>query len=453
MKFLYPDGAEMERQRTVLRRILDAALEAVAPDGALLRHLRLDGPGGDWLVADGRRQNLTGRRVRVLGAGKGVAPMALALEDMLGQRIDEGFIVVKYDHGLPLKRIRQAEAGHPVPDASGVRATAHMLNMARTCTEQDLLICLFTGGASALTPAPAPGLSLTDLQQTTQLLLDCGAAIHELNAVRKHLSAFSGGQLARAAGGASVLSVIVSDVVGDPLDVIASGPTAPDASSFADCREILGRFGLEKSLPATVREYLRAGLAGRAPETPKPGDPLFDRVQNLLAATNRQALDAAAKAAAACGYIPCVLTDRMAGEARQKAVELTREARRRLARLKPGDKGLCLLAGGETTVTIQGRGRGGRNQEMALAAALELENQPCVCALFAGTDGTDGPTDAAGGFAFSNSVARMGGSEAARALLDENDSNAALRLSGDLLTTGPTRTNVMDLAVLLVERR
>ncbi|MGE9985110.1 glycerate kinase type-2 family protein [Desulfovibrio sp. SGI.169] len=442
----------MERQRTILRSILDAALKAVAPDEAILRHMHLDGAGGLTLVADGRGQNLAGRRVRVLGAGKGVAPMALALEDMLGQRIDEGFIVVKYDHGLPLKRIRQAEAGHPVPDESGVRAAARMLDMARTCTEQDLLICLLTGGASALTPAPAPGLNLADLQRTTQLLLDCGAAIHELNAVRKHLSAFSGGQLARAAGGASVLSVIVSDVVGDPLDVIASGPTAPDASSFADCHEILARFGLENRLPVAVREYLRAGLAGRVPETPKPGDALFSRVRNILAATNRQALDAAARAAEACGYVPCVLTDRMTGEARQKAVELTREARRRSKLLGPDDMGFCLLAGGETTVTIQGRGRGGRNQEMALAAALELEDQPCVCALFAGTDGTDGPTGAAGGFAFSDSVTRMGGREAARSLLDENDSNAALTLSGDLLITGPTRTNVMDLAVLLVER-
>lgn len=441
----------MECQRAILRRILDAALEAVAPDGALLRHVRLEGPGGLNLVADGRSHDLTGRRVRVLGAGKGVAPMALALEGMLGQRIDDGFIVVKYDHGLSLKRIRQAEAGHPVPDESGVRATAHMLNMARTCTEQDLLICLLTGGASALTPAPAPGLSLADLQRTTRLLLDCGAAIHEVNAVRKHLSAFSGGQLARAAGGAAVLSVIVSDVVGDPLDVIASGPTAPDVSNFADCHEILGRFDLENKVPAAVRKYLRAGLAGRAPETPKPGDALFGRVQNVLAATNRQALDAAARAAEACGYVPCVLTDRMTGEARQKAVELTREARRRGKALTPGDRGFCLLAGGETTVTIQGRGKGGRNQEMALAAALELENQPCISALFAGTDGTDGPTDAAGGFAFSHSVARMGGREAARALLDENDSNAALTLSGDLLTTGPTRTNVMDLAIFLVE--
>ena len=241
-------------------------------------------------------------------------------------------------------------------------------------------------------------------------------------------------------------------MVGDPLDVIASGPTAPDASSFDDCREILERFGLESRLPSAVRDYLRAGLAGRAPETPKPGDPLFGRVRNILAATNRQALDAAARAAEARGYIPCVLTDRLTGEARQKAVELAAEARRRAEAPGPGGKGLCLLAGGETTVTIQGRGRGGRNQEMALAAALELEGQPRVCALFAGTDGTDGPTDAAGGFAFSDSVARMGGRETARALLAENNSNAALALSGDLLITGPTRTNVMDLAVLLVDR-
>ncbi len=385
----------MQQQREILRRIFDAALDAVAPEGALLHHLRLDGPGRAGLVADGRRRDLAGRRVRVLGAGKGVAPMALALEDMLDSRLDEGFIVVKYDHGLPLHRIRQADAGRPVPDASGVRATRHMLDMARTCTEQDLLICLLTGGASALTPAPAPGLGLADLQETTRLLLDCGATIHELNAVRKHLSSFSGGQLARAAGRASVLSVIVSDVVGDPLDVIASGPTAPDASSFGDCREILDRFGLEDKLPVAAREYLRAGLAGRVPETPKPGDPLFGRVQNILAATNRQALDAAAEAATACGYLPCVLTDRMTGEARQKAVELAGEARRRAASLGQDSKGLCLLAGGETTVTIRGKGRGGRNQEMALAAALELEDQPCVCALFAGTDGTDGPTDAA----------------------------------------------------------
>lgn len=447
-----PDGKGMEGQREILRHVFDAALEAVAPDAALLRHVRLDGAGRGELVADGRRWNLADRRVRVLGAGKGVAPMAQALEDMLGERLDQGFVVVKYDHGLPLKGICQAEAGHPVPDEAGVRATGRMLEMARTSTERDLLICLLTGGASALTPAPAPGLSLADLRQTTQLLLDCGATIHELNAVRKHLSAFSGGQLARAAGRATVLSVIVSDVVGDPLDVIASGPTAPDASSFDDCREILERFGLESRLPSAVRDYLRAGLAGRAPETPKPGDPLFGRVRNILAATNRQALDAAARAAEARGYIPCVLTDRLTGEARQKAVELAAEARRRAEAPGQGGKGLCLLAGGETTVTIQGRGRGGRNQEMALAAALELEGQPRVCALFAGTDGTDGPTDAAGGFAFSDSVARMGGREAARALLAENNSNAALALSGDLLITGPTRTNVMDLAVLLVDR-
>ncbi|WP_165176997.1 DUF4147 domain-containing protein [Desulfovibrio sp. ZJ369] len=439
----------MERQRQTLQGIFDAALAAVSPDGALLRHLRLE---GDSLVADGRPWNIAKRRISVIGAGKGVAPMALALEDMLGGRLDAGFIVVKYDHGLPLKRITQAEAAHPVPNAAGVEASRRLLEMARKAGERDLLICLLTGGASALTPAPAPGLSLEDVQRVTDLLLRCGATIQELNAVRKHLSVFGGGQLARAAAPAAMLSVIVSDVVGDPLDVIASGPTAPDVTSFEDCVKILARHDLTERLPLAVRQRLANGLAGRVEETPKPGDPLFSRVQNILSATNRQALDAAARAAERLGCTPCILTDRLTGEARHKAAELVEEALRRASALRPGDKPLCLLAGGETTVTIRGRGKGGRNQEMALAAALALENTPHVCGLFAGTDGTDGPTEAAGGFAFADSVARMGGRRQALALLADNNSNAALARSRDLLITGPTRTNVMDLAVLLVER-
>lgn len=439
----------MERQRQTLQRIFDAALAAVAPERALLRHLRLE---GDSLLADERHWDIAGRRISVLGAGKGVAPMALALENMLGERLDAGFIVVKYDHGLPLKRINQAEAAHPVPDAAGVAASRRLLEMARGAGERDLLICLLTGGASALTPAPAPGLSLEDLQRVTDLLLRCGATIQEINALRKHLSLFGGGQLARAAAPAAVLSVIVSDVIGDPLDVIASGPTAPDPSGFEDCVKILARYDLTQRLPMAARERLAQGLAGRLEETPKPGDPLFGRVQNILSATNRQALHAAAHAAEILNCTPCILTDRLMGEARQKAAELVGEALRRAQALLPGDKPLCLLAGGETTVTLQGRGKGGRNQEMALAAALALENAPHVCGLFAGTDGTDGPTEAAGGFAFAYSVARMGGREQALALLADNNSHAALSRSRDLLITGPTRTNVMDLAIVLVER-
>lgn len=435
----------MLHMRTVLKNIFDAALAAVAPDNALLRHLRLD---NGWLYADAQRWQLQGRMVRVLGAGKGVAPMAHAVENLLGGWLHEGLVVVKYGHGLPLERIRQLEAGHPVPDANGVTATAELLRLAAACGPDDLLICLLTGGASALTPAPADKLTLADLQETTRLLLECGATIQQLNAVRKHLSSFGGGQLARAANGAEVCSIIVSDVVGDPLDVIASGPTAPDPSTFADCQHIINQFGLENRLPESVRQRLAEGLTGQLLETPKPGDPLFGRVLNVLAATNKQALDAAALAASEAGYEPVILTDRMTGEARLKAAELVATAK--LWQQQAKSKRFCLLAGGETTVTIKGNGLGGRNQEMALAAALALEGNKGICALFAGTDGTDGPTDAAGGYAFADSTMRMGGHTAATAFLEKNDSNAALKRSGDILLTGPTRTNVMDLAILLV---
>ncbi|MDE6735849.1 MAG: DUF4147 domain-containing protein [Desulfovibrio sp.] len=439
-----------KKQREQLTEIFAAALAAVAPDAAVTRHVRLT-DGGKRLEAAGRSWDLAHGRVRVVGAGKGAAPMAQALEKLLGAHIAEGFVVVKYGHHLPLAHITIDQAAHPVPDAAGVLAAAHILDIARDCAPGDLLICLLTGGASALTPAPAPGLSLADLQETTSLLLQCGATIHEVNAVRKHLSLLGGGQLAAAANGADVLAIIVSDVVGDALDVIASGPTSPDPSTFGECLEILERFQILSKVPQPARERLEAGAAGRIPETPKPGDPLFEHVCNVLAATNRQALEAAAAKAEALGLEARILTDSLTGEAREVAAGLVAEARRAAAALKPGDRGVCLLAGGETTVTLTGDGLGGRNQEMALAAALELAGIPRISGIFAGTDGTDGPTDAAGGFADGESVARMGGREAALAFLERNDSNAALLAGGDLLITGPTRTNVMDLAALLVE--
>lgn len=438
-------------QRGRLQEIFRAALAAVAPDAAVARHICFT-QGGQRLEAAGRAWDLGRGRVRVVGAGKGAAPMAQALEGLLGDQIDEGFVVVKYGHELPLRRIALAQAAHPVPDAAGIAAAARILEIAGACVPGDLLICLLTGGASALTPAPAAGLSLADIQGTTNLLLQCGATIQEVNAVRKHLSVFGGGRLAAAANGADVLGIIVSDVVGDALDVIASGPTSPDLSTFADCLEILGRFHLLAEVPAAARRHLEAGAAGLAGETPKPGDRLFDRVCNVLAATNRQALEAGAARAAALGMEVRILTDCLAGEARDVARALVTEARRVAAVPHAGGRSVCLLAGGETTVTITGDGLGGRNQEMALAAALELEDLPAVSCLFAGTDGTDGPTGAAGGFADAGSVARMGGREAARAFLRDNNSNAALAHGGDLFVTGPTRTNVMDLAILVIER-
>lgn len=438
---------ELEARKAVLYSIFDAGVRAVAPDAALIRHVCLE---DGQLLVDGQSWKLPRRgRLLVLGAGKGVAPMGAAVEELLGDRIDTGMLVVKYGHGLPLQQIAQVEAAHPVPDAAGAAATRALLELAAGAAADDLVLCLLTGGASALTPAPVSGVTLEDMQQVTELLLRSGATITELNAVRKHLSRFSGGQLARTAAPAGVVSVIVSDVVGDALDVIASGPTAPDVSTFADCMDILARYGLGSAMPPAVLHHLRQGQLHQEAETPKPGDALFRHVQNTLVATNRQALDAAAEQARSHGFRPVILTDRMVGEAREQAALLVTQARQMAAELAADAQPVCLLAGGETTVTLRGRGRGGRNQEMALAASLALQDCPHICALFAGTDGTDGPTDAAGGCAWAGNLA-VAGLEQARRALEENDSYAILHHCGALLRTGPTRTNVMDLAILLV---
>lgn len=438
---------ELEARKAVLYSIFDAGVRAVAPDAALMRHVCLE---DGQLLVDGQSWKLPRRgRLLVLGAGKGVAPMGAAVEELLGDRIDTGMLVVKYGHGLPLQQIAQVEAAHPVPDAAGAAATRALLELAAGAAADDLVLCLLTGGASALTPAPVSGVTLEDMQQVTELLLRSGATITELNAVRKHLSRFSGGQLARTAAPAGVVSVIVSDVVGDALDVIASGPTAPDVSTFADCMDILARYGLGSAMPPAVLHHLRQGQLHQEAETPKPGDALFRHVQNTLVATNRQALDAAAEQARSHGFRPVILTDRMVGEAREQAALLVTQAWQMAAELAADAQPVCLLAGGETTVTLRGRGRGGRNQEMALAASLALQDCPHICALFAGTDGTDGPTDAAGGCAWAGNLA-VAGLEQARRALEENDSYAILHHCGALLRTGPTRTNVMDLAILLV---
>lgn len=446
-------GSDKAQRRALLRSLFEAGLKAVAPDRALLRHVRLD---GQTLLAGGRRWELTPeRRVLAVGGGKGVAPMARALEELLGSRLDAGMAVTRYGHGMPLERMTLLEAAHPVPDAAGQRAAGAMLELVRTATAGDLVIALFTGGASALTPAPVAGVSLEDLQALTRQLLRCGATIHELNALRKHLSRFSGGQLARAAAPADVLGILVSDVPGDGLDVIASGPTAPDASTFGDCLAIVERYGLRGACPPAVLQYLEAGAEGLRLETPKADDPLFEKVCNLIVASNRQALEAVAERAGALELAPRFSQSALAGEARVRAAELIDEACSLARRLRPGDRPVCLLAGGETTVTVCGGGQGGRNQEMALAAALALAVRPeggHVCALFAGTDGIDGTTSAAGGFAFADSTAAMRHAGADPAvLLADNDSHAALAASGDLLITGPTKTNVMDVAIVLIE--
>jgi hydroxypyruvate reductase len=383
------------------------------------------------------------RRVLVLGAGKAGASMARAVEGILGARVTEGFVVVKDGYRLPTTRVDIAEAGHPVPDVRGMAASARLLTLAESATTDDLLLFLVSGGGSALTPAPTPPVTLEQKQALTRLLLEAGATINELNAVRKHLSRVKGGLLARAAWPARVVTLALSDVIGDPLDVIASGPTAPDSSTYGDALTVLERRGLLGRVPASIAERLRAGAAGAFPETPKPGDRAFEGVTNVIIGNNALIVDAAATEAARLGYRPHVLTRGLQGEAREVAREL-------LARARALAAPACLIAGGETTVTVRGSGKGGRCQEFALAAALELAATDVGVVLAAGTDGTDGPTRAAGGLVDADTVARgrAAGHDAAAAL-DDNDAGGFLAATGDAVVTGPTNTNLLDLYLIV----
>jgi glycerate 2-kinase len=427
--------------REAAAAIWRAALAAgnVAP--LIRRHLRVD---GRILKAGPLDLDLDRvRRILVLGAGKAGAAMAASAETVLGGRVSGGFVVVKDGYRVATACVEVVEAGHPVPDARGVAASARVLELAMSATADDLVLFLVSGGGSALTPAPTPPVTLEEKQALTRLLLAAGATINELNAVRKHLSRFKGGLLARAAAPATVLTLALSDVIGDPLDVIASGPTAPDPTTYADALAVLDRRGVLEGAPRAIVERLRAGAGGALAETPKPGDPVFARVTNLVIGNNALVADAAAAEAERRGYRPHVLTRALQGEARDAARDLVARAR---ALPAPA----ALIAGGETTVTVRGRGRGGRCQEFALAAALALEAGESLVVLAAGTDGTDGPTDAAGGVVDAATLARgrAAGADAARALAD-NDAHAFLSAAGACIVSGPTNTNLLDLYLIL----
>jgi hydroxypyruvate reductase len=432
------------------RAIFDAAVAAVEPRAAVTAHLALD---GDALVAGGRRLPLGGGRVRVVAVGKAAAPMAQAAEALIGERLADGICVTKHGHGAPLSRVQVRESGHPVPDAAGLAAADEVERFLRGGRPEDVVLCLVSGGASALLPSPASGLSLDDEQAVAKLLLACGADIVEMNAVRKHLSRLKGGLLARAARPARVVSLILSDVVGDPLDVIGSGPTVGDPTTYADALAVFARRGLLDRLPPAARARLEAGARGEVPETPQPGSDELSEVVNVLVGTNRLAVAAAAEKARALGYPPLVLSTTLTGETRHVAGTLAAVAREVTESGQPVRPPCCLLAGGETTVTVRGEGRGGRNQELALAAALALAGRPGVVLLSGGTDGTDGPTDAAGAIADGTTVerARAAGLDA-RAHLEGNDAYPLFSALDDLVMTGPTQTNVMDLQVILVGR-
>jgi hydroxypyruvate reductase len=436
--------ADLAGLRRSARGILDAAITA-GDAGRLTRQVLLrEGPhlrvGGQTFALDRIR------RVVVVGAGKASGSMAQAAEAVLDGVAIDGLVVVKELREPGPRRVRVVDAGHPIPDARGEAAAAEILRLARAAGPDSLVLCLISGGASALTPAPVPKVTLAEKQAATRLLLECGATINELNAVRKHLSRLKGGQLARVAHPAPVVSLLLSDVIGDPLDVIASGPTAPDPTTFGDALGILDRFGLRARLPSSVRAHLEGGARGEAEETPKPGDPALAGVTNVVIGNNGLVVDAAVAEARRVGLTPCLLTRRLQGEAREVArvfaALLDETARGGLVQGRPA----CLIAGGETTVTIRGRGTGGRCQEFALALVPELASMRDVVVLAAGTDGSDGPTDAAGAVVDTTTLerARGKGMDARRALA-ENDSHPFFAALGDLVMTGPTGSNLMDL--------
>jgi glycerate 2-kinase len=426
--------------RTLRRQaisIFKAAVTAADPQAAVARYLK---------SLDFARF----RNIYVVGAGKAGASMAGAAERVLGGRITAGVVNVKYGHLAKLRHIELHECGHPVPDRQGMLGAERIAALAQAAQRQDLVIGLISGGASALLPLPEPPVTLAEMQKTTRLLLACGADIHEMNAIRKHTSRIQGGQLARLAAPARVEALLLSDVVGDDPGVIGSGPAAPDASTFEGCLSILDRYRLHRRVPAAVRKRLEQGTRGALPETPKPDDPIFQRVRNTIVGSNRLALAAAARRARELGFRTLVLSSEIQGETREVArmhAAIAREICRTGQPVKPP---ACLISGGETTVTLRGRGLGGRNQEFVLAAAIDIAGLPQTVILSAGTDGTDGPTDAAGALADGATPSRK---PDARNFLDTNDSYHYFEALGDLVKTGPTLTNVMDVRLILVGSR
>jgi glycerate 2-kinase len=429
--------------RAQLEAVYRAALAAIDPARALRSAVRAS--AAELEIAG--RAVPDGARVFVLAIGKAGGALAAAAEELLGARIAAGLALVSDGNERPLARCELRVGAHPVPDERGAAATREILAFAGRPGPDDLLLVLLSGGGSSLLCAPAPGLALDDVAETVRVLLAAGASIDELNTVRKHLAAATGGRLARAASRAGRIEVLaISDVIGDRLDVIASGPFASDPSRYADALAVLALRDAAQRAPTSVRDHLAAGARGERPETPKPGDPAFARVLHTLIASNPTAVSAASDTAAALGWN--VVAARMSGDARLAAHALLALAD------EPGDGPLCVVAGGETVVTVTGAGRGGRCQELALAAALAIEERDDVAILAAGTDGVDGPTDAAGAYADGGTVARGRGAgiDAAAALAD-NDAHGFFCREGGVFRTGPTGTNVADLALVLRDPR
>jgi hydroxypyruvate reductase len=444
------------RQKETVLGIFEAALEAVDPYAAVRRVLSRDSDmlkvrqDGDEIVIDLKEME----RVHVVGCGKAGAPMSRAIEELVGDRISTGLVVVKYGHTLPEwappTRIEIVEAGHPEPDAAGMQHAKEVARILEDSTERDLVIALVSGGGSAIWPLPAPPITLEEKGELTRQLLASGADIHEINVLRKHVSNIKAGWAARLAHPARVLVLLISDVIGDRLDSIASGPFAPDTTTFGEALEIVESYGLGTEIPVSIQYHLWNGMAGKIPETPKPGDAVFERVTHSICASNAQALEAARIEAEARGLQTEVVEESIDGDVREGARSFC-ERLKEIAKQAP-ERAVCLIGGGETTVKLgSSTGKGGRNQEFALASAFEIQGQERLTVLSCGTDGNDGPTDAAGAVIDGSTIGRCHGLELnPQRALESHDAYPLFEASGDLVKTGPTNSNVMDIMIGIV---
>ncbi|AEH59889.1 Glycerate kinase [Methanosalsum zhilinae DSM 4017] len=439
--------SDSEALKSDATQIITEAIKSVEPGRSVTRAIERT---GEILSIEGKRYDLDSfNNIYVIAFGKAAVSMAEAIEKILGDRISEGIAITKYGYGSNLNFIPVFEAGHPVPDQNGLSAARKVRSMLDKVGEKDLVIYLISGGGSALLTLPHERISLEDMMITTETILRAGATIGELNAIRKHLSAIKGGGLARMSYPAQSISLILSDVVGDTLDVIASGPTAPDTSTFSQCKEIIERYNIQ--LPLAVQKFIEEGADGLIRETPKPEDAIFKRCHNYIIANNRLAISRAVDVAVDLGYNSIVLTSTITGEAREVARVFAAIAREE-QHSRPVTLPACIIAGGETTVTVSGNGKGGRCQEFALSFSMECAGMNNVMMLCAGTDGTDGPTDAAGAFADGQTIGKGEklGLNAGK-YLAENNSYHYFKQTGNLLITGPTGTNVMDIYLLLIK--
>lgn len=435
--------------RIVAEQIFLSGVESVLPDRLIRRQVKIE---DSTLLISSLKFSLDKiNRILVVGAGKASAMMAKEIENILGSRIEDGHVVVKYGHAVALKYIAITEAGHPVPDSNGYLATHKILEIVTRAEENDLVICLLSGGGSALLADFPEGCTLNDVIITNDLLLKSGADIQETNAVRKHLSKVKGGQLAKATYPATLVSLILSDVIGDPLDAIASGPTVPDTSTFVDAMNVLKKHELSSKIPKPVLSHLQKGVNKLFPETPKPGDSIFNNTNNLIIGKNKVALDAASQKAKSAGLNPIIITSTLDGNTirvTEQLVNMALKFQSDSAIRKP----CCLLFGGETTLKVSGSGLGGRNQHLALVGASLLKNKKGITFLSAGTDGSDGPTSAAGAVVNSKTIeqATKIGIEIQNYLNDFNSFHFFDKVGGHIIT-GPTMTNVMDLIVVIIE--